>query len=187
MTLPDLQPMTTMDHQLRLVPIDRLAFESAVQLWHEALEQARSTGDHRFVRTAMVNLGSGYRILGDFGSAEACLIEARHLARADGSIAATIAADIRLAELDRCRNRYAAAEQRLRSVIGQIEASESGQFLDYALQHLGKVLIDSGQFEDASQMLERCLHLREAIRDRELIASTQQALDHLSVRQRVAR
>ncbi|MEJ7838800.1 MAG: hypothetical protein WKF81_08285 [Thermomicrobiales bacterium] len=186
MTLPDLQPMTMMDDRLRQIPIDRDRFELAMETWRRELERARTSGDRRRLRTVLANLGSGYRILGDFERADTCLIEARRLASADGSTVATIAADIRLAELDRCHNRYAEAEQRLRSVIDRIEVSESDQFLDFALQHLGKVLIDSGQFDDAQQTLERSLLLRKAIQDPELIASTLQALDHLSVRQLAA-
>lgn len=119
------------------------------------------TGDQRRQRTALINLGSGYRIIGEYDIAETFLVEARQLVSADGSTDATVAADIRLAELDRCRNRYAEAEQRLRAVISQIDAGDSALFLDFALQHLGKVLTDYDQFDNAGRHSnDACCYVR---------------------------
>src|SRR5215471_16931495 len=48
--------------------------------------------------------------------------------------------------------------------------------LDFALQHLGKVLFDQEEYERALARFQEALALREAKGDRELIASTQLAV-----------
>jgi tetratricopeptide (TPR) repeat protein len=171
MTLPDLNRLARME-ALRQVPSDPPAVEHAVAAAEAALASARAERDDEAVRRLLGYLGGAYRMLGRLDAAIAAHEEERALAEhaADGS--RLVVALIRLGEAYRCADRYDDAAAALRDAL----ALAPPDLEHFALQHLGKVLLDGGDVSGAEECLERSLELRRALGDPELVASTEQAL-----------
>lgn len=79
-------------------------------------------------------------------------------------------------ELNRCRDRYDVAEALLREALSVSADPDGGHYRHFALQHLGKALLDAGRFLDAIEALEAALAIRRDLGEPSLIASTKQAL-----------
>lgn len=156
MTLPDLGGLVRLDERLREVPVDRLAVEAA-------LRDAKRMG-------RLTYAGNAARILGRTEESIALLLEA--LDAAEGDL--VVAAHIRLGEAYRCADRPDEAVRELEYALA--EARRSGAYVDFALQHLGKALIDAGSSERAVIVLEEALALRRERGEAELVESTQLAL-----------
>jgi tetratricopeptide (TPR) repeat protein len=175
-TLPNLEPLTMMDDRLRQVPRDNAAFRRVIEVGQRELEQARATGDAARLRKALTWVGTARRIAGAHEQAEADLDESLQLARDAGDSSQVIGAMIRLAELYRCRDEFPRAEILLRLTLKVIEKSGQTPYRDFALQHLGKTLIDADRANDAVPLLEEALAIRHQKRSPDLIASTEEAL-----------
>lgn len=188
--LPDLQTLSTMDLRLRQVATDPDAVGRAIEMARVHLSDARSSGDRRAVIRALGYLGEAYRLAGRFDEADVALTEALLLARSSGDARSIAAGTIRLGELRRCQDRYPEAEALLREAATLADdPAHSGcaAYRDFALQHLGKTVLDAGRPDEAIALLERALTIRTAASAASLIASTEQALSRAKRAARAAR
>jgi tetratricopeptide (TPR) repeat protein len=156
------------DERLRQVPGDPGSVEQAIEL---ARAELAATSDPREQCRLHGYLGNAARLLGRDEEAIAELGEGLTLAEGVGDERAVTTARIRLGEAHRCFDRLAEAEACLRVALG----GPAG-LRDFALQHLGKTLLDAGRTAEAAQALEAALELRLAKGDLALVASTEQAL-----------
>lgn len=175
-TLPNLESLTMMDDRLRQVPRDNAAFRRVIEIGQRELDQARASGDAARLRKALTWLGTARRIAGMYEQAEADLDESLQLARDAGDDSQVIGAMIRLAELYRCRDEFSRAEILLRLTLKVIEKTGQTTYRDFALQHLGKTLIDANRVIDAVPYLEEALAIRQQKQSPDLITSTEEAL-----------
>ena len=175
--LIDIDEMSMQDERLRDVPRDRAVVAAAVERARVALVDARRRGDLGEQQHLLGYLGNACRLLGRTDDAIAWLTEGLSLARATGDARRSLAAVLRLGEVYRCRNEYGKAEALFREALDRAQsASELESLADFALQHLGKCLLDQGESTGAVECLERALALRQAKANPQLIASTERAL-----------
>jgi tetratricopeptide (TPR) repeat protein len=171
--LPELEALAVWDERLRQVarPADGDAVLAAAS---RAETLAAEAGDADARRRLLAYAGAGYRMVGRGDDAVPCLREALELAAGDPDPRAEVVALIRLGEAERCRDRFAEAEALLREALDR--AKRLGSHEDFALQHLGKCLVDAGAPDDAVPVLERALALRLERGDADLVDSTRRAL-----------
>lgn len=164
MNLPDLRPLVRFDEQLREVPVDRAAVERALKAATRALEA--DADDVKLLSYA----GNAARILGR--ADESIALFERALAAAAGERA--IAARIGLGEAYRCADRPAEAVAELEQAL--TESRQAGAYVDFALQHLGKAVLDAGDPARAAGLLAEALELRRRRGDAALTESSELAL-----------
>ncbi len=177
--LPDLQNASTMDARLRQVVTDRELLDRARSIAGTHVAEARRRGDDPALFRALGYLGEAERMAGRFAASETALLEAQAMAIDRGDARMRVAALIRLGELDRCRERYGTAETLLREALAIAADSGDPAVTDYrhfALQHLGKTLLNAGRYPEAIEALETALTLRRERGLPSLITSTEEAL-----------
>jgi tetratricopeptide (TPR) repeat protein len=175
--LPDLEKLSVFDARLRQVPRDPIALTAAARLAARQLRQARSTGDPVAELRLRGYLGTAHRILGHWRSALTHLRAAYSLARAVKSPSAEVVSLVRLGEAERCRDAFPRAEAYFREALAKIRGDpRMVVYEDFALQHLGKCLLDAGAHAEAVSCLEAALKLRKCKADAALVASTEAAL-----------
>ena len=162
MTLPDLEALSTEGARLRWVASDREAVERAAAAAERELARGESA-------RLLGYLGNAHRLLGRHDEAVAAHERAVELADGDRALAVALT---RLGESYRCADRYEDAEASLRRAL-ELAPPEVAH---YALQHLGKTLLDRGAAGEAAEALDRALAERRAAGDPALIASTERAL-----------
>jgi tetratricopeptide (TPR) repeat protein len=167
MTLPDLGSLSREDERLRWTAADEPAVEAAA---FEAEQQLREGGADQ-VRL-LGYLGNAYRLLGRHTEAVETHERARDHAAAAGEPRVHAVALVRLGESYRGADRYGDAEAALREAL-EIAPPEVAH---YALQHLGKTLLDGGATADAREVLEEALRQRRAAGKEELVRSSERAL-----------
>jgi tetratricopeptide (TPR) repeat protein len=170
-TLPELEPLAREGARLRWVAQDVPAVEAAAAQAEAALTSGQKAGAEE--RRLLGYLGNAYRLLGRWDDAVAVHERARDLALATGDPRAAAVGLVRLGESYRCADRYAEAESALREALS-VAPPEVAHF---ALQHLGKTLLDRGAAAEAAARLEAALERRRGIADVDLIRSTERALD----------
>jgi tetratricopeptide (TPR) repeat protein len=162
-TLPDLEGLTRFDERLRQVAEDRAAVERAIDAAREQLDRVEAPEE---VSMLLAYLGNACRAVGRLDEALAY-----HCAALGGERSS--AALIRLGETHRCREEYVEAERVLRQALDQAVGTT---LEDFALEHLGKTLVDRGDASAAQPLLERALELRRKKGNVDLVASTEAAL-----------
>jgi tetratricopeptide (TPR) repeat protein len=173
--LPDLETLSVFDDRVRGVARDAEAVRRVIARASAELEEARRRGDRAGEQWLLGYLGNAARLLGEHDAAVARLRESLTLADALGDERRAVVALIRLGEAHRCAGEPRAAEPLLQDALARAEAA-APDLLDFALQHLGKALLDVGDTTRAREHLERALELRHAKGDAELIESTRAAL-----------
>ncbi|HKU57495.1 MAG TPA: hypothetical protein VJP41_10785 [Gaiellaceae bacterium] len=151
-----------MGDDLRETARDRAAVAGALAEAERRLSESETAELHTYA-------GQAARLLGD---GEAAI---RHLSRAL-ELVPSARARVRLGEAYRCADRLAEAERELRGALSESQTADDEH---YALQHLGKTLVDAGCREEAAAALEHALALRKAVGEAGLVASTEAALDRL--------
>ena len=174
--LVDLMTLTTYDARLRQVPTNRPAIEHDVARAQGRLVDARANGNVRDVARLLGYVGEGSRVLGRLDEAIGYHEEALGLARAFDDRRIEVASRIRLAEAHRYRGNLGTAEDLFREALDQCSAPDLAEYEDFALQHLGKCLIDRGDAMQVITYLERALARRRGKGMAALIASTDAAL-----------
>jgi tetratricopeptide (TPR) repeat protein len=168
--LPDLGQLGGWDERLRQVPTDEQAVAGAIEL---ARAELAATADLREQCRLHGYLGNAARMLGREDEALHELGRSLELAeRLRDERARTVAA-IRIGEVERCFDRLDEAEATLRDAL-----EGAPELRHFALQHLGKTLLDLGRTREAVEALQSALELRLAVGDDSLVASTRLALEH---------
>lgn len=94
-----------------------------------------------------------------------------------------VAQSLRWADILRYRGEFGEAEQIIEGVLDMCEKLEKVSFYkDFALQHLGKLNFDLGEYEIALVYFEKALVLRKIKGDQELIESTNFAISMTAVK-----
>ena len=130
---------------------------------------------HRRVRL-LGRVGAGLRLLGRFDESARSLGEAVELARHLGDTELEIANLIRLATSVQYAGRHDEARVMLDAVLRRCASGQAPGYEDFALQHLGKLLVEQGKVGEAIPLFERALTLRRRKGDGQLVASTARAL-----------
>ena len=168
--LPDLGELGGWDERLRQLPTDEEAVADAIEL---ARAELAGTADLREQCRLHGYLGDAARMLGREDEALRELGRSLELADRLGDERARTVAAIRIGEAQRCFDRLDEAEATLR---GALEGAP--ELRHFALQHLGKTLLDLGRTGEALEALQSALELRLALGDESLVASTRLALEH---------
>jgi len=157
--LPDLASLARMDERLREVPTDRPAVETALAEAERRLAAGETAALHTYA-------GQAARLLGRNESAIS------HLSRAL-DLEPSPQARIRLGEAYRCADR---PDDALSELTAALAGARETPYEDFALQHLGKALLDAGRGREAVEVLAAALELRRAKGDPLLVESTERAL-----------
>lgn len=175
-----LQHLITQDEGLRMVPVDRGQWTDAVAGTREELRAIAEGTDDAKARVLARWTGIGLMTLGDHDDALVFLHRALDLAAASGNTRAVIATELNLGDA----YRYAGEVKRAEVLYRRALAGARGQhpeLVDFALQHLGKHLMEQGSLTTARAHLQEALRLRTAKGDAGLIESTQAALDRVDL------
>jgi tetratricopeptide (TPR) repeat protein len=157
--LPDLTSLARQDEQLRDVATDRQAVEAALTEAERGLAAGETAALHTYA-------GQAARLLGRNESAIAHLSSALELHP-------TPQARIRLGEAYRCADR---PDDAIAELTAALADARKTPYEDFALQHLGKALLDAGRAQEAVEAVTAALELRRAKGDPALIDSTERAL-----------
>ncbi|GAA4913566.1 kanamycin kinase [Stackebrandtia albiflava] len=150
------------DERLRMVPTDRAALDA---------ELARIGEPEGFAELRAAGLG---RLLtGEYEAAAGLLDAAYEAADTDRR---RLAVMVNRADVTRYAGDPAAALPQYRRAVELARASVP-ELLDFALQHLGKCLAESGETGEAGTVLHEALALRLVKGDPELVASTRRAIE----------
>ncbi len=165
-----MMPFQRMDHR------DDDALRDRVTASLDALLAAAADGDREARLHLLGQLGSDQWALGNLLEADMFLTESVALARTLGDLRRAAAYTIRLATVRQDGGGHAEAESMLRAALSQTEQPETAIYHDFALQHLGKCLVEMEEIAEAISCFEAALALRLAKGDAALIASTEAAL-----------
>ena len=171
--LPDLSELGVFDERLRQIAADPARIEQA--LARASNELARTEDDAERARL-LGYIGNTERMLGRHEHAIAHLRESAAMAQNCGDRRAHAIALIRLGEAYRCSDRLGDSEEQLRAALTIIADAPLDGLRDFALQHLGKCLVEAGRSDEAVPALEEALAIREEKAAADLIASTELAL-----------
>lgn len=140
------------------------------------LLEARDAGDRAERLQLLGQIGNDQRALGNLVEAEMFLTEAVALARTLGDRRREAADLIRLATARQYGGQHTEAEALFREAVILTASGDAADYEDFALQHLGKCLVEMGRVDEAIACFDRALVLRWMKADPALIASTEQAL-----------
>lgn len=124
-------------------------------------------------------MGNLYRILGQPTRAIGYLECAHRIANEEHDnmkIAVTL---IRLGEALKYNEKHQQAMECFDQAIALIHKNKLENYLDFALQHKGKCLLELKRYEEAEQCLRKALKLRKQKKDAMLIESTDQVLKYI--------
>ncbi|MDB1086371.1 tetratricopeptide repeat protein [Streptomyces sp. ACA25] len=173
----------TFDAELRVVPVDPVAYRKSVQAMERELARARQSGE---VTVALLRgPGFGRMALRDLTAAKRLLTEALELARAEDHPHRLVATLINLGDAYRYGGESARAEPCYEQAQ-RLAQERCPELIDYALQHLGKHRIDTGELDVAETLLMEALEIRREKGDPDLIASTEQTLEYCALRRDLA-
>ncbi|MFG2999771.1 tetratricopeptide repeat protein [Streptomyces sp. NPDC048340] len=174
-----LQHLITHGENLRMAPVDREKLTTAVHNLREELQALPEDADPSRARVLARWTGVGLLTLGDYDDARTFLRRALDVATATGDTRAVIATELNLGDAYRYAGDAEAAGAIYRSALDTAR-TQHPELADFALQHLGKYLLEQGDLIQARAHLREALHLRQAKGDAGLVESTQAALDRLA-------
>lgn len=176
LSLPDLRDLTTLDRSLREVAKNNDELMLVIRQAQEELEKAEVNHDVQGVIRLLGYLGNACRISTLLSESIQYLERAVLLGRTIGDRKAELVNTIRLAEARKYNGEHSIAEKFLRSALSWTNEESLSTYKDFVLQHLGKCRLEQGATDDAIQFLEQALELRIAKGDKELINSTELAV-----------
>jgi len=130
----------------------------------------------------MGTLGNLYRIYGEQQKAVEILTECVTIANNQNNSNREIVALIRLGEAIKYNDNPMKALEIFNEVLEKCKANNNLLYLDFAIQHKGKCLLELGGFVEAEKCFKEALKLREFKGDVSLIESTRQALNFIKKR-----
>lgn len=166
---------------LRHLPEQPLQVLAALQERLHLLGQLEAATPAKERASLLGRIGEDYRQLGMLDEAIAHLERALELAQTAKAPGLQVPLMLRMATALQHRGEHARAEVMFQDALRrtrdhQVQAVE---LEDFALQHLGKCLVEMGHHAQARDCFEQALALRLAKGEQGLIASTRQALDLL--------
>ncbi|MEU6313055.1 hypothetical protein [Streptomyces sp. NPDC047014] len=175
-----LQHLITQDDALRMVPTDHAALAAAVEKIRGELRLLPDGTDAARSRVLARWTGIGLMTLGHHDQARLFLRKALDLAMADGNSRAVIATGLNLADAHRYAGDTRTGDKLYRRAL-EAARSQHPELVDFALQHLGKHLMEQGSLVEARAHLREALRLRTSKGDPGLIESTQSAVDRVEL------
>jgi tetratricopeptide (TPR) repeat protein len=145
----------------------------------EQKEKLKSVIDPKERVTILGKIGSYTRMLGNLEEAESLLGEAVKLIDEHNlDIGLWAANGIRLAHVYQWMECYDIADEMFSSIVDMCKKRvEIEKYLNFALQHYGKLFFDLEEYKEALKYFKETMQLRQKIGDLELIKSTQHAID----------
>lgn len=179
-----LQHLITQDDALRMIPVDRDQLTGAVEKTREELRALPEGTDPARARLLPRWTGIGMMVLGYHQDAITFLGQALDLATGTGTgtgnTRAVIATQLNLGDAHRYAGAADTAEALYRQALDAAQ-KEHPELVDFALQHLGKHLMERGDLESARAHLWEARRLRQAKNDAGLVESTQAAVDRVEL------
>ncbi|MGW6413412.1 tetratricopeptide repeat protein, partial [Streptomyces vinaceus] len=175
-----LEHLITQDDALRMIPIDRHQLTGAVEKTREELRALPEGTDPARARPLARWTGIGMMVLGYHQDAITFLRQALDLATTTGNSRAVIATKLNLGDAHRYAGAAGTADALYRQALDAAQ-KEHPELVDYALQHLGKHLMERGDLKSARAHLWEARRLRMAKNDAGLIESTQAAIDRVEL------
>ncbi|WP_331747218.1 tetratricopeptide repeat protein (plasmid) [Streptomyces sp. NBC_00853] len=163
-----------------MAPTDHDQLTTAVEKIRVELQALPEGADAARARVLARWTGIGLLSLGHHDDARVFLRQALDLAEASGNSRAVIATELNLADAYRYVGEAQNAEGFYRRAL-EGARSKHPELVDFALQHLGKHLMEQGNLMPARAHLQEALRLRTAKGDAGLIESTQAALDRVEL------
>jgi len=124
-------------------------------------------------------LGNLYRISGQSKKAINYLTYCLERANKERNFTREVISLIRLGEAFKYDNNHKLALDQFNKALEICKTNKINRYLDFALQHKGKCLMELARLKDAEKCFAKALELRNAKGDSTLIDSTQQAIDLL--------
>ncbi|MCS1350663.1 tetratricopeptide repeat protein [Mechercharimyces sp. CAU 1602] len=175
--LPSLQALTTFTEDLREVPLDQNQIERAILQAEVECAGEKVEEDKEAALFLCGYLGNAYRVVGDVARALNYLKQALGLAEELDNVRQLIVALLRLGEAYKYAGDLKQAEALFIKAQTKATTHDVTPYIDFCLQHLGKCLWEQGRGTEAKALLTEALRLRNMKGDRDLIASTQLALN----------
>ena len=174
--LPDISDAIAFDANLREVARwpERIAF--GIRRARKHLQQSRDDGNETQVLRTLGYLTDACRVVGELHAAVSYGQEAVERSRAASNQNAEVANLIRLGESHKYREEHTIAESLFREALALSTDGDARVLHDFALQHLGKCLMELGRYDEAVTYLEQALEIRRTKSSQPLIESTEQAL-----------
>ncbi|WP_327388190.1 tetratricopeptide repeat protein [Streptomyces sp. NBC_01207] len=163
-----------------MVPTDHDQLTTAVEKIREELQALPEGADIARARVLARWTGVGLLSLGHHDDARVFLRQALDLAEASGNSRAVIATELNLADAYRYAGEADNADVLYRRALDGARGQHP-ELVDFALQHLGKHLMEQGSLTPARAHLREALRLRTAKGDAGLIESTQAAVDRVEL------
>jgi len=174
------QHLITQNAGLRMVPVDPSELTTAVGQLQEELRALPEGTDPARAQALTRWIGIGQMCLGHHEEARTHLRRSLDLAAAMGNTRAVVATGINLGDSHRYAGDMRTADALYRSALDTAR-SQHPELVDFALQHIGKHLMERGDLAGAEAHLQEALRLRIAKGDSELIESTQAALTRVEL------
>lgn len=127
----------------------------------------------------MGTLGNLYRIYGEPQKAINILSECMIIACNQNDSNREIVSLIRLGEAIKYNGNPMEALEIFNEVLDKCKANDNLLYVDFAMQHKGKCLLELGEIAEAEKCFKETLKLRELKGDLSLIESTRQALNFI--------
>lgn len=125
-------------------------------------------------------LGEQARGLGLFEASRGFLEKALSLAREHQDLTREVANLIRLGTTLQYLEQHDLGEKLIREALDKVGIPKTEIYHDFALQHLGKLLVEKGRYLEARGLFEQALSIRKGKGQPGLISSTEQALSVLA-------
>ncbi|SFJ22418.1 tetratricopeptide repeat protein [Thermoflavimicrobium dichotomicum] len=181
-TLPNLSLFTRFDpdRYYREVATDRAGLERAIRLAKKLLYNIERQPEREENKKVLLflnsYLGNAYRVLDQPEPAIRYLTIAEKIARQFNNPALLARTLIRLGEAYKYGDQHDKALACFQEVKDLTDCEELYFYHDFALQHIGKCLMELGRYDEALDHFHKALALRKQKEKQELIRSTELAL-----------
>ncbi len=160
---------------------------ASIEEWRESVEELReeveAAGSTREAARARGRLGDYLRLRSEtVREAVELLAEAVELAEAADAPRLVVSNLIRSATALQYAGRHDRARAVFERAIRRARQLPAPSYEGFARQHLGKCLVEGGEYPEARRQLERALAIRRDLGDTSLVDSTERALDGLDER-----
>lgn len=165
------------DQFLREKTTDPTRLKSFIDEAESLLNQTTKEADRFFLKGTIGNL---YRVYGIPEQALFFLKECVHLAQVQKNPTREIISFIRFGEALKYNNDHEKALASFNEALALCHTHEVNSYLDFALQHKGKCLMELARYGEAKACFTEARSIRQAKGNQSLIDSTDQALKLLS-------